>query len=719
MKIDIFEEFKKALPPMSRTEREALMAGDTWFDKELFSGKPNWDDKIYNSKPKLSQDEIAFLNGPVEELCEMLDDYDINHHRADLPDHVWDFLKKNKFFGMIISKEYGGLGFSARGHSEVVIKIATRSIAAAVTVMVPNSLGPAELLLHYGTQEEKDKYLNNLATGQDIPCFALTSPHAGSDAANLPDVGYIGKGSWDGEEVIGLYLTFDKRYITLAPIATLMGLAFKVEDPYSLMNEYNNGEIKDKDISGITVALIPTDVSGIEIGERHNPLGIGFLNGPVRGKDVFVPLSMVLGGPKNIGQGWKMLMECLSVGRSVSLPSLACAGGKKAVRYVGAYARVRKQFGLPISKFEGVEEALARIVGLTQIMDSARKMTLHAVDKGKKPSVLSAICKYHLTEMNRQVINDAMDITAGSGICLGPKNLFGNSYQSLPISITVEGANILTRGLMIFGQGSIRNHPYIQHEMEYAARGEKELFYKALKSHISHTLKNFGRGLIYNVLGCLVPRRNHCGYTPINRFSATYAFVTDVTMLLLQGSLKRRERISARLGDILSYMYLLSAVLYDPKDTPAEKWAEAYLLYNIQESFYSVLENYPNKWIGKMLLRYAFPYGRTYKMPNDKLDHNVVQSIMVPGKIRDELTEGVFISENENDQTAKLEYAFQAAELFDPIERIVRKMPGATFDEKADNAVKAGKMVKASGTFAKQLHLFLSDVIQVDDFEVV
>jgi acyl-CoA dehydrogenase len=447
----MLEIYRKLLPSMSDTEREALEAGTVWWDGQLFSGAPDWSELLDTPEPKLSDEEQAFLDGPVEELCGMLDEWHITHERGDLPPEVWDFLKANGFFAMIIPKSFGGLEFSALAHSEVLVKVASRSPTACSTIAVPNSLGPAELLLHYGTDEQKQRYLPGLADGSEIPCFALTSPRAGSDAAAIPDVGVVCKGMWEGEEVIGLRLTWDKRYITLAPIATVLGLAFKMLDPDHLL-----GDTEDL---GITCALIPTDIPGVETGRRHFPLNIPFQNGPTRGEDVFVPLDAIIGGVEMAGQGWRMLVELLSVGRCITLPSNATGGAKAGAFASGAYTRIRKQFNLPVAEFEGVQEALARIGGFTYIMDASRKLTAGAVDQGHRPSVPSAILKYHCTEMGRMVANDTMDVHGGKAICLGPRNYVARGYQSVPIAITVEGANILTRSLIIFGQGAIRCHP--------------------------------------------------------------------------------------------------------------------------------------------------------------------------------------------------------------------------------------------------------------------
>jgi acyl-CoA dehydrogenase len=487
----LFAIFRQLLPPMSQTEREALEAGSVWWEAELFGGAPRWHRLMAIPPPALSPEEQAFLDGPVEELCRMLDDWDITHTRKDLPPEVWRFIKEKGFWGLIIPKRYGGLEFSAQAHSAVVMKVASRSIVAGVTVMVPNSLGPAELLLHYGTEEQKNYYLPRLARGEEVPCFALTNPEAGSDASSIPDRGVVCRGSHGGREVLGIRLNWEKRYITLGPVATVLGLAFRLFDPDHLLGE--------KEDLGITLALIPTDTPGIEIGERHNPLDIPFQNGPNRGRDVFIPLEWVIGGREGIGHGWRMLMERLAVGRGISLPALSTATGKFASRATGAYARIRKQFKLPIGRFEAVQEALARIAGYTYLMDAARTLTARAVDLGERPAVVSAIVKYQLTEHMRRVVNDAMDIQGGSGICLGPRNFMGRVYQAVPISITVEGANLLTRALIIYGQGAVRCHPYLHEEIRACAEPDPsralDAFDRALIGHIGFVIRNAARAL--------------------------------------------------------------------------------------------------------------------------------------------------------------------------------------------------------------------------------
>src|SRR5690348_2282799 len=553
--------YRRILPDMSQTEKEAIDAGTVWWDADLFSGKPDWNKLLSVRAPRLSAEEQAFLDGPVEQLCAMCDDWQITHELQDLPPHVWQYIKDQGFLGMIIPKKYGGLGFSALAHSSVVMKLSTRSSAAAISVMVPNSLGPAELLLHYGTDAQKDYYLPRLAKGLEIPCFALTNPEAGSDAASIPDFGIVCKGTWQGKEVLGMRVTWDKRYITLGPVATLLGLAFRLYDPDHLLGE--------KEDLGITCALVPTNTPGVNIGRRHLPLNAVFQNGPNHGKDVFMPLDWIIGGKDYAGKGWMMLMGCLAAGRSISLPTSSTGGVKALTRFTGAYARVRSQFKTPIGKLEGVEEALGRIAANCYVMDATRVMTAGAVDLGEKPAVLSAIAKFHMTERARQAVNDAMDIHGGKGICLGPNNWIGRGYQMTPIAITVEGANILTRTLIIFGQGAIRAHPYVLREMRAAkemtgAEASRE-FDDALTSHIGHVIRNGVRALFHGLTSSRLgqvprtgaPETRHY-YRFSSRLAAAFAFLADVSMLAMGGALKRKEKISGRLGDVLSMMYLIS-----------------------------------------------------------------------------------------------------------------------------------------------------------------
>ncbi len=678
----ILKIFRKILPQVSQTEQEALDAGTVWWDGELFSGRPRWSKLLAMPKPALSDEEQAFLDNEVEQLCSMIDDWDVTHTRHDLPPEVWQFIKDKGFFGMIIPKEYGGLEFSAQAHSAVVTKVASRSGTGAVTVMVPNSLGPAELLLHYGTQEQKDKYLRRLAKGLEVPCFALTGPFAGSDAGAIPDTGIVCYGDFNGQQhVLGIRVTWEKRYITLAPVATLLGLAFKLYDPDHLLGAETS--------RGITLALIPTDTPGVQVGRRHFPLNCAFQNGPTTGKDVFIPMDYIIGGMTRIGQGWRMLMECLAAGRSISLPASATGGAKLAARSSGAYGRVRKQFHVPVGKFEGVEEALARIGGNTYLMDAARKMTALAVDLGEKPSVISAIVKYHCTERGRAVINDAMDVHGGKGICLGPDNYLGRSYQSAPIGITVEGANILTRSLIIFGQGAIRAHPYVLREIQAAHEQNNKKavrdFDEAFFGHISFSLSNGVRTLLYALSGgrmIAVPtgQPTHRYYQQLTRYAAAFAFASDIAMLSLGGALKRREKLSARFGDVLSQLYLCSAVLKKfeddgrpEEDLPLLHWAMQDNLFRIQAAFDGVLQNFPNRFFALLMRMLIFPLGQCRRPPSDELGHRISALLMKPGAARDRLTAGMYLPSDENDALGALEAALTSTLACEPLQAELEK----------------------------------------------
>ncbi len=677
----LYASSKRSMPPISDTERVAIEAGTVWWEADLFRGNPDFYKFRQLPSAKLTDKEQQFLDGPTEVLCSMLDDWEITHKHDALPVEVWDFMKKEKFLGMIIPEEYGGLGFSALAHSEVVMKIASRCISGAVTVMVPNSLGPGELLAHYGTKEQKDYYLPRLAVGDEIPCFALTGPYAGSDAGAMPDVGIVCKGKYKGKNVLGFKINWDKRYITLGPVATLLGLAFKAYDPDHLLG--------DKEELGITCALIPTDTKGVEIGDRHYPLNAVFQNGPNYGKDVFIPMEMIIGGKKHIGDGWKMLMESLSAGRGVSLPSLSVAGGKFASRLTGSYSRIRKQFNIPIGYFEGVEEALARIGGMTYVMNAARLLTMVSLDSGEKPSVITAIQKYNMTEMMRQVINDAMDVHGGKGICMGPSNYLARTYQSIPISITVEGANILTRSLMIFGQGAMRCHPYLLKEVEALNLPDEKQglndFDEILSKHIRYTTKNTFRAFVYAIsCGKLAPTHGAAElghyYQQLSRWSAAFAFLADLTLMLLGGKLKRKEKLSGRFADALSHLYLGAAVLkhYEDQgsqkeDLPLVEWGINYSLYNIQEAISSILHEFPSKAVGLVARLLVLPLGRRQRYPNDKTGHKVARLLTEPSASRDRLTEGVYINQNPDDASGKIEYAYIKAIAAEPIEKRLKK----------------------------------------------
>ena len=676
----LLKRIKAVLPPMSDTERDAIEAGTVWWESELFRGAPDWDKLQSYAKPQLSDEERAFLDGPVEELCKTIDDWDITHNRMDLPESMWAFLKKNLFFGMIIPKQYGGLEFSALGHSAVVTKIGARSISAGVTVMVPNSLGPAELLLHYGTRTQKDHYLPRLADGRDIPCFALTGPDAGSDAGAIPDTGIVCKGMFEDKEVLGLRLNWEKRYITLGPVATVLGLAFKAYDP--------DGLIGDEVDLGITCALIPTNTKGVSIGNRHFPLNSAFMNGPNRGKDVFIPMDYIIGGQDNIGNGWRMLVESLSAGRGISLPAVGAAAGKACARATGAYARIRHQFNTSIGKFEGVEEALARIGGMAYMMDAGRLLTLSALDSGEKPSVVTAILKYYNTEHMRQVINDAMDIHGGKGICMGPSNYLARSYQSIPVGITVEGANILTRSMIIFGQGAIRCHPYLVKEMESAtmidqAAGEKA-FDRALCGHMAYFVSNLCRAFVYGLSGSHLAPSPVSGrlanyYQRLGQMSAVFAVTSDLALMILGGAFKRKEMLSGRFADALGYMFYCSAVLKKfeddgrPRtDLPLVEWAAKYCLHEIQDALDEVLRNFPIKWLGVLVRSIVFPLGMSLRHPNNSVSHRVAALLIKPGEARDRLTQGLYINDDPDDITGCLEDALKKCILAEPVERRLR-----------------------------------------------
>jgi len=723
--------FRRILPQMSQTERDALEAGTVWWDGELFSGKPDWNKLLAFPKPALSAEEQAFIDGPLGELCAMLDDWQITHELHDLPPHVWQFIKDQGFFGMIIPKQYGGLGFSALAHSEVVMKLSTRSGTAAVSVMVPNSLGPAELLLHYGTSAQQNYYLPRLAKGLEIPCFALTSPEAGSDAAGIPDFGIVCRGEWQGRpDVLGIRLTWEKRYITLGPVATLLGLAFRLYDPDHVLGEH-------EDI-GITLALIPTRTAGVYIGRRHLPLNAAFMNGPTWGKDVFVPMDYIIGDAAYAGQGWKMLMNSLAAGRSISLPANGVGIAKLCALTTGAYGRVRTQFKMSVGRFEGVEEAIARIGGNTYIMDAARVMTAGAVDLGEKPSVVSAIVKYHLTERGRQVINDTMDVHGGKGICMGPNNYLARSYQAVPIAITVEGANILTRSLIIFGQGVIRGHPYVLQEIaatrEPDAKKALADFDAALWGHVAFVMSNLARvvwlgltrGRTLSVPGDRHTRRY---YQQLTRLSSAFALAADFAMLVMGGALKRRERLSARLGDILSQMYLASCALkrYEDCARPAEDlpllhWSVRDAFYRIDEAFYALFVNMPRPAWCMLIHKLLFPFGREFKPPRDELGRQVVRTLLEPGSARARLTAGVFVPQNENEPVGALEAALRAVIAAEPVEAKLRAavksgaISGKFAEEIETHALASGVISQAEADLLGSARALRRKVIMVDDF---
>ncbi len=727
----MFTWFKKVLPPMSETERDAIDAGTVWWDGELFSGRPDWDLLLSYPRVQLTEEEQAFIDGPTEELCAMVTDWEIGQ-AMDLPPRAWEHIKQHGFFALIIPKEFGGKGFSAYAHSQVAMKLATRSGDLASTVMVPNSLGPAELLLHYGTDEQRNHYLPRLARGDDIPCFALTGPLAGSDAGAMPDTGIICKGQWQGEEVIGLRLNWEKRYITLGPVATLLGLAFKAYDPEHLLGE-------EVDL-GISLALIPTETPGVEIGRRHLPLGAAFMNGPNSGKDVFIPLEYLIGGQEMLGKGWMMLMNCLSVGRSISLPAVGTGAAKFTSLVTGQYAQVREQFNVPLSAFEGIQESLARIGGNAWLMDSARMLTANAVDLGEKPSVLSAILKYHLTERGRECITHAMDVHGGKGIIMGPNNYLGRNWQGAPIFITVEGANILSRNLMIFGQGAIRCHPFVLKEMALAGRADHDQalleFDSLLLKHIGFAVSNAASTFILNLgFGHFEKAPGDSlsqgYYRALNRQAAAFAMLADLSMMLLGGELKRRERLSARLGDVLSHLYLASAALkryhdlnYPEHLQPVFRWAMEEALGESERALDELLSNFPNRVLGGLLRVVVFPFGRRHKGPSDALDAQVAA---VLGRAKgdptlEELLAGCYRPQSPDDAVGALQHASDLLNAAKPLHKKLHvAFKGGQFKPAAgehviDAALNANVLQLDEAATLRTAEAARRKVIDVDDF---
>lgn len=728
----VFEIFKKILPPMSSTEREAMESGSIWWEGELFKGKPDWD-KLHNyAKPTLSEEEQAFMDNQVETLLAMLDDYKIVHEDKDLPSEVWNYLRKEGFFAMIIPKAYGGREFSAIANSTIVSRISTRSLSAAVTVMVPNSLGPGELLMHYGTQEQKDYWLPRLADGTDIPCFALTGPDAGSDAGAIPDTGIVCKGMHEGKEVLGLKLTWDKRYITLAPVASVLGLAFKMYDPEGLLG--------DKKELGITCALIPTSHEGVKIGDRHLPVDMAFMNGTTQGEDVFIPLEWIIGGADFAGRGWRMLVECLSAGRGISLPALATATAHLSSRTTGAYAAVRKQFGLSIGKFEGIQEAMGRIGGLTYTLEAMRTMTAGAIDLGESPSVVTAIAKYHMTEMSRELLNDAMDIHAGKAVQLGPKNYLAHQYFGTPVAITVEGANILTRNLMIFGQGATRCHPYVFGEMEAAANPDAQQglkdFDSLLTKHVAFATGNFIGSLFQGLTAGMFNSAPVSGetagyYKQLSRMSKGLALCADFSMLILGGDLKRKEMISARLGDILSQLYIASAVLkrYEDDgrqvaDLPYVHYALQRCLAKIGEAYKGFFQNFSNRFVARALKLVIFPWGINYQMPEDEITQQVSDGLMMPGVLRDRLTHLCYIGAKDDDPVGLVENAFIAMRDVMPIEKKILKAQKekliprkTTLEVTLENALAKEVISEHEAEQLKRTDVMRREALSVDNFK--
>ena len=726
----VFNWYRKVLPGLSATEQEAIEAGTVWWEGELFSGRPDWEKLLTAGPPGLSPEEQAFIDGPVEELCSLVDNWKINYELCDIPEELKTFIKQHGFLGIIIPRDYGGLELSAVAQVQVLSRLFHASNVVANFISVPNSLGPGELLVKYGTEEQKNQYLPRLARGDEIPCFALTGPLAGSDATSIPDTGVVCRGQWQGKEITGMRLNFDKRYITLAPIATLIGLAFKLRDPDHLI-----GEVEDY---GITCALIPRDVQGLEIGDRHLPMGDPFLNGPVRGRDIFVPLDTIIGGPEMAGKGWRMLVNCLSAGRAIALPSISNCLAKRALAGTSAYARVRRQFNLPIARFEGVQKPLARIAGLSYIIHAACQHSAQAIDAGARPAVVSSILKYHCTEMGRQAALDAADIHGGKGVMKGPRNYLSWGYESVPVAITVEGANILTRSLMIFGQGATRCHPFVLKEMSLAGKESNATtiaeFDRVLFDHIGFALRNGAYALVHALSGSLFTRvlidspvRRY--YQQVSRLSAAFALVTDAAMLIMQGTLKRKEMLSGRLGDLLSMLFLTSMVLkhYEDQGCPADdlpivEWACQYLLNRYQEALHEILLNFPNRFVALKLRCLVFPIGRHFHAPSDELDRRVADLVTEDTAVRGRLIEGIYLTATKNNPLGFVNEVFLEAVGMTLIERKLKdaisagKLDRLTGAELARAAEQEGIIDKEEAKRYVEYDNKLMEVINVDEF---
>jgi acyl-CoA dehydrogenase len=714
-----YRALKGVMPTISETEREALEAGTVGWDAELFSGVPDWS-RLRQVKPiTLSPEERAFLGGPTEELCRRLNDWRIRHELRDIPEDIWRFVREQGFLGMLISKEHGGLGFSAQAQSLVLGKISSRSPDGVTIVMVPNSLGPGELIEKYGTHAQQSYYLPRLARGEEIPCFALTGPFSGSDAASMRDVGILTRGSHQGRETLGIRLTWEKRYITLAPKATLLGLAFRLLDP-----EHHLGRGEDL---GITLALVPTNHPGVEIGQRHLPCGASFPNGPTSGRDVFVPLDWIIGGKDGVGQGWRMLMSCLAAGRSISLPATSAAAAKSLLRSTTAYARIRKQFNLPIGFMEGVEEPLARMVETAYALEAARAVTAAMVSAGEKPAVISALLKYVSTERMRQSVNDALDIHGGRGICDGPSNYIQGAYQMVPVGITVEGANILTRNLIVFGQGAIRAHPFLLDEMNALGEADRakglDAFDKSFWAHVGHSFKTMFRAWGRSWSGGMFAPAPDAGdatpfYRQLSRYSSAFALCADMALLTLGGALKRKEMLSARFGDILSELYLLSAALKrwqdegrQKEDFAALEWCMASGFRTIENRFAEILANLPNRFVAVILKFLIQPFGAKVTGPSDRIVQQCAQLVLEPSAARDRLTSDLSAVDDDGG-VARLEKAFR---LVTAAEDAAKQMRAARLHDWKE-AVKKGVITQADGEKLQAAHEAVAKVIEVDDF---
>ena len=728
-----YKTLANSMPSISTTEQEALEAGTSWWEKELFMGAPDWSQFEKYPYPTLSAEEQSFIDNEVELLCSMLDEWEIHHHLKDLPPEVWQFIKDKGFLGLIIPKSFGGKEFSSFAQSRIMSKIASRSLTTAVSCMVPNSLGPGELLMHYGTDAQKQQYLPGLAKGEEIPCFGLTSPEAGSDAGAIPDSGVVCYGEYEGAQVLGLRMNFSKRWITLAPIATVVGLAFKLYDPDGLLGD------KDKIEYGITCALIPASHAGVKIGARHYP-GSPFMNGTVEGEDVFIPIDWIIGGQENAGKGWRMLMECLGVGRGISLPALATAAGEMSYLTVGAFAKIRQQFNISVGKFEGVQEATSEIASDAYMLEAFRYLVTCGLNQGGTPAVMTAMAKYYATETMRKVVNHGMDIAGGRAIQLGPRNFLALTYQAIPIAITVEGANILTRSLMIFGQGSMRCHPYLFEELQLLQSEDKnnsvKKFDDLLFKHLAYTFNRGARSFAYGWTGGSSDAPQSADqftasyYKTINRFSANFALVSDMSLGLLAGDLKRKEMLSGRLADIHAHLFISTAILkfYEAgQKTEAEqlhaKLALQKAFLNIQEAFWGLFENFPAKLPAALVKWICFPFGRVISKPDDELKQQVAELMMQEHPFREQLKHHVFYSTKADDVTGRLEHAFQILRTLEPLWDKFKKaeskgkFTGLTFEENIQQAIKEGFISESEAQQLLQYNAIRFDSMLTDVFD--
>ncbi|MGO2133479.1 MAG: acyl-CoA dehydrogenase [Halomonas sp.] len=725
----LFNMFKKIAPKVSDTERTALEAGTVAWDGELFSGRPNWGKLQAFTDKGLSDEERAFVDHQCGVAAGMCNAWDIAKERADLPQELWDYLKKERFFGMIIPKQYGGLGFSAKAQSTVLQKLSVNE-TLMVTVGVPNSLGPGELLLKYGTEEQKDHYLPRLADGREIPCFGLTGPRAGSDATSIPDVGTVVKRTVDGKQVLGLELTFEKRWITLAPIASVVGLAFRLFDPEHLLSEEED--------RGITLALVPRDTEGMEIGRRHHPIGSPFLNGPIKGDKVFVPLSTIIGGEEMIGEGWRMLVECLSVGRCITLPSGATGTGRYALGWTGGFARIRRQFNVPVAEMEGVQEPLARMAALGYIAQAAVYQTANTIDHGEKPAVPSAILKSQLTEFQRQILADAMDIHGGKAVTLGPRNYIGIGYSANPVAITVEGANIMTRNLMIFGQGAIRCHPFVLKELAAKDNNDIDAFDSAFFGHVGLIFGNAARSFS-QAFGVGRPKVPFSGPAAvyardIARLSAGFSLCADAAMASLGSKLKQREMLSARLGDVLSNLYLASMLLKQWDESEPAEGEEALLHYSVQwllnraeQAFDELFDNLPSRALGLMLRVVVMPRGRRWKRPSDDLARDIANAISNDTALRTKLLQNTWDLHDGTQDNPLASYndllstQKRAEDLYRKVNKAYAKgeLPADALhpEERVEAALAKGILSEEDASFMREREHKVLEMLTVDDFD--